>query len=250
MTDATKLTALTEAGQVAAKLHQEIAELIKPGLNLLEIEALANRRIREAGMKPAFPTNDFPATCCLSVNEEAVHGLPHDFELSDGDILKVDLGILHNGWMVDTARTHGVGAISNDAKRLLATTQVALEAAINVCRPGNRVGDIGEVVEKTVKAGGCAVIRDLSGHGVGRSLQEEPTVPNFGRAGTGPLLKEGMVLALEPITCLKPTKIAVLADGWTIIAQNGLATAQFEHTVLITDNNPIILTMLRNNVAL
>ncbi|HSX42011.1 MAG TPA: type I methionyl aminopeptidase [Candidatus Saccharimonadales bacterium] len=237
-----KLVALQAAGQVAAQIHQEVAAMIKPGLNLLEIEALANKRINEAGMKPAFPTNKFPATCCLSVNEEIVHGLPHDFELAEGDVLKVDLGVMSDGWMVDTARTHGVGQISNDAKRLLTVTEAALEAAIKVCRAGNHVGDIGAIVEQTVKAGGCAVIRDLSGHGVGRTLQEEPTIPNFGRPGTGPILKEGMVLAIEPITCLKATKIAVLSDGWTIIAQNGLATAQFEHTILVTDNEPLILT--------
>lgn len=244
MTD-TKLAALTAAGQVAAKLHQEIAALIKPGLNLLEIEKLANLRIKEAGMKPAFPTNDFPATCCLSVNDEIVHGLPHDFELSEGDVLKVDLGVLHDGWMVDTARTHGVGQISADAQRLLTVTEAALAAAIKVCQAGNRVGDIGAIVEQTVKAGGCAVIHDLSGHGVGRTLQEEPTIPNFGRPGTGPVLEEGMVLAIEPITCLKPTKIGVLEDGWTIIAENGLPTAQFEHTILITSGDPLVLTIIK-----
>ncbi len=247
MTDQHKLESLRAAGQVAAKLHEEIARMIKPGLNLLEIEKLANLRIKEAGMKPAFPTNDFPATCCLSVNDEVVHGLPHDFELSEGDVLKVDLGVLHNGWMVDTARTHGVGNISADAQRLLTVTEAALAAAIEVCRAGNTIGDIGAAVEKVVKEGNCAVIRDLSGHGVGRTLQEEPTVPNFGRPGTGPVLKEGMVLAIEPITCLKSTKIAVLSDGWTIIAQNGLDTAQFEHTIIISDNEPIILTEIKAN---
>ncbi len=216
--------------------------MIKPGLNLLTIEEFVQNSIKKAGMKPAFPTNHFPAATCLSVNEEVVHGLPHDSELESGDVLKVDLGVWHQGWMVDTARTHSVGKIAPDVKKLLTVTETALEAAIDVCRPGNRVGDISAVIEKTVTKAGFAVIEELSGHGVGQQLQEEPTIPNVGRAGTGPVLKEGMVLAIEPITCLKPTKIAVLADGWTIFAQNGLSTAQFEHTILITTGQPEVLT--------
>lgn len=238
-----KLSALQAAGKVAGALHTEIGALIRPGLNLLEIEELAEKRIKEAGMKPAFlGYHDYPAVTCLSVNDEIVHGLPRDYILEEGDVLKVDLGVSTDGWLVDTARTHGVGKITPQAQNLLDVTRQALEEAIKLCRVGQTTGDIGAVIEKTVKSAGCAVVPDLAGHGVGRTLQEEPSIMNYGKPGGGVALKEGMVLAIEPITSTKPTKIAILSDDWTIIAENGALTAQFEHTIIITDNEPIVLT--------
>ena len=241
--DKKDLQSLQEAGSVAARLHTEIGRMIKPGVNLLEIEELAVNRIKEAGMKPAFQGyKGYRYATCLSVNEEIVHGLPHDYTLETGDIISVDLGVKKDGMMVDTARTHAVGKISHTLSNLLAVTQTALHEALPLCRAGNTTGDIGAIIEKTVKEGSCAVIPELTGHGVGKTLQEPPSIPNHGRPGTGTTLKEGMVLAIEPITCLEKTDIAILADGWTIIARNGLPCAHFEDTVVITDGTPLVLT--------
>lgn len=234
---------LEKAGSLASKIHREVAAMIKPGLNLLEIEKYIDTNIRSNGMLPAFyGYKGYKFASCLSVNEEIVHGLPHDYELQNGDIISVDLGITCNGWMVDTARSHAVGTVTNRLKQLLAATNHSLELAIQEVKIGNHVGDIGNIVEKTINEAGFAVVRDLTGHGVGKTLQEPPTVPNFGKKGTGAVLKEGMVIAIEPIISVEKTEIAILADGWTIIARNGSTCAHFEDTVLITNEGPVVLT--------
>lgn len=241
--DKIKQDSLTQAGKLAAAIHREVAKKIKPGLNLLEIEQYVDERIRKSGMLPAFyGYKGYKYATCLSVNEEIVHGLPHDYTLAAGDIISVDLGVSCNGWMVDTARTHAVGKITPKLQQLLASTNQALSVAINEAKVGNTVGDIGAVVEKTVKDAGFFVVKELTGHGVGKTLQEPPTVPNFGRKGSGTQLKVGMVIAIEPITSVDQTDIAVLSDGWTIIARNGSPCAHFEDTVLITEDGPVVLT--------
>jgi len=238
-----KLDSLTLAGAKASEIHQKIAEMIKPGLNLTEIEDFARSEIDKSGMKPAFlGYKGYKFVTCLSVNEEVVHGLPHDYVLQSGDIIAVDLGVSLNGWIVDTARTHPVGKGMPKLANLLATTKRALENAVAECFPGKTVGDIGAAVESTVAKAGFAVIRELTGHGTGQSLQEPPSIPNHGKKGVGVKLKPGMVIAIEPITALEKSQIGVLSDGWTIITTNGSPTAHFEDTVLITDNNPVVLT--------
>lgn len=239
----TKKDSLIKAGELASRIHRDVAAIIKPGLNLLEIEKYVNDEIRSNKMLPAFyGYKGYKFATCLSVNEEIVHGLPHDYELASGDIISVDLGVSCDGWMVDTARTHAVGTITPRLQQLLSSTAFALELAVQEARIDNTVGDIGATVEKTVTEAGFSVVKELTGHGVGKTLQEPPTVPNFGRKGSGPTLKEGMVIAIEPITSVDQTDIAILSDGWTIIASNGSPCAHFEDTVLITNDGPVVLT--------
>jgi methionyl aminopeptidase len=237
------LKKLQAVGAVAKKAHQAAKNLIKPGVNVLAVEAVIKETIERAGMKPAFlGYKGYPAASCISVNDEIVHGIPTDRILEEGDIVSVDLGVESEGYIVDTARTHPVGQISGELTRLLAVTDSALKAGVGQAKDGHRTGDIGSAVEKVIKSGGFAVIRDLTGHGVGKTLQEPPSIPNFGTPGKGELLKEGMVLAIEPITSLKKTTIAILDDGWTIVALDHRPTAHFEDTVLVTKDGPIVLT--------
>lgn len=231
------------AGRVAYHFFEELTKLIKPGLNLLEIEQLAAQRIKEADCQPAFlGYKDYPAVTCLSVNSAIVHGIPYDYRLKNGDVLSVDIGIDNHGWLVDTARTYAVGSISAINKALLDTTQKALQNAIGVCRVGATTGDIGHIIQKTVEGEGFAIVRELTGHGVGPTLQEPPSIPNYGQPGKGSRLNAGMVIAIEPITSIAPVRVVVLSDGWTIAAEQEIVTAHFEHTIVVTDGEPIVLT--------
>jgi len=231
------------AGQVAHDFFEELNGFIKPGVNLLDIEALAAKRIAGAGLKPAFlGYKGYPAVTCISVNSAIVHGIPYSHQLEEGDVVAVDIGINNDGWLVDTARTYGVGRITDQHQKLLDTTKLALEQAIEVCCEGNTVGDIGATVAACVKAAGFAVVKELSGHGVGKTLQEAPSIPNYGKPGTGPKLTSGMVIAVEPIIAVKPVEVVILQDGWTIAAREEVVSAHFEHTIAITESDPIILT--------
>jgi methionyl aminopeptidase len=231
------------AGQIAAQFFAQLETFIKPGVNLLEIEEKARKIVEQNDLLPAFlGYKGYPAVTCISVNSAIVHGIPHDSVLKDGDIVSVDIGLSNDGFLVDTAYTYGVGQISTVNERLLAATKAALDAAMKQCRVGKRVGDIGAAVQQTVEAAGFAIIPELTGHGVGKTLQEPPTIPNYGTPGKGEVLKAGMVLAVEPITAAKKVKIGVQDDGWTIVASEEVATAHFEHTVLIDDAGPVILT--------
>jgi methionyl aminopeptidase len=231
------------AGRVAWNFFEDLKKMMKPGLNLLEIEAFARESISQSGMKPAFlGYKGYPAVTCLSVNSAIVHGIPYDYALQDGDVVAVDIGVSNDGYLVDTARTYGVGTIGKEARQLLEVTSHALDQAIEVCRASARVGDIGAVVEKCVKDAGFAIIEELTGHGVGKTLQEEPSIPNHGRPGTGATLKEGMVVAIEPITALKPVRVVILGDGWTIAAREDVLSAHFEHTIALTAEGPVVLT--------
>jgi methionyl aminopeptidase len=231
------------AGQVAWNIFEELKGLIKPGLNLLKIESIISERIKEAGMKPAFlGYKGYPAASCLSVNSEIVHGIPRDYELQEGDIIAVDLGVNNGGYLIDTARTYPVGTVRPEHLKLISVTADSLEAAIPLCRAGTKTGQIGQAIQSIVEDSGFAIVRELTGHGVGKTLQEEPSVPNHGPVSRGQVLEPGMVIAVEPITALKPVRAVVLADGWTIDADPSVVTAHFEHTILITDNDPIVLT--------
>lgn len=241
--DKARLLKQQQAGAVAYAFFEELERLIKPGLNLLEIEQLANKRINEAGYKPAFlGYKGYPATTCLSVNSAIVHGIPYDYLLDEGDVVSVDIGINNDGMLIDTARTYGVGKINSTNQRLIDITKTALDEAIKVCRQGQTTGDIGCCIQEIVEGADFAVIKELTGHGVGTTLQEAPTVPNYGRKGQGVVLQEGMVIAVEPITAVRPVKVVVLADGWTVAAKEDVVSAHFEHTVLITDGAPLVLS--------
>lgn len=243
MSESTKKTSLIRAGKLAGQIHQAITDTIGVGVNVLDIEELAARMIKEAGLKPAFQGyKGYPAVTCISINEEIVHGLPRRYALESGDIVKVDLGVNCDGWLVDTARTHLIDEVDDASKRLLAASEAALTAAIDLCRDGVHVGSIGATVEKIVTDAGFAVVRDLTGHGIGRTLQESPSIPNFGHVGRGPILHAGQAIAIEPITSVIPTDIALLKDGWTIIATEPTISVHVEHTILITDGDPIVLT--------
>lgn len=243
MTEAKRLETLKEIGVVAKQAHRAVQAAIRPGITAVELDKIAHDVIVNAGAKPAFlGYKGYPAATCISVNDEVVHGIPTERVLEEGDIVSVDLGVERNGCIVDTARTHPVGEVSGELRRLLQVTDSALQEAIAQAKVGNRVGDIGAAAEKVVKQGGFHIVRDLTGHGVGKTLQEPPSIPNFGRPGTGVPLREGMVLAIEPITSLKPTEIAMLSDNWTIIATAHCPCAHFEDTIYLTKSGPVVLT--------
>lgn len=236
---------LVAAGRVAALIHQAAQRLAVPGVNLISIEEEISQMIRSNGMKAAFlGYKNYPAASCLSVNSAVVHAVPKSYILKSGDVLSVDLGVENNGWIVDTAWSHAIGKLTPKVSRLLSVTKKALDEGIKVAQVGNHIGDIGSVIQNTVESAGFYVIKELTGHGVGRQLQIPPTIPNYGRAGSGIELKEGMILAIEPITALQRVKIVVEKDNWTIRAQPNVVCAHFEHTIVVTKTNPIVLTKL------
>jgi len=235
---------LVAAGQVAGRIHAEIGQMVAPGVNLLEIETAIKDKIKQTGMKPAFlGYKSYPAVSCLSVNSIVVHGIPTNYKLRVGDVLSVDLGVTNNGWIVDTADTHAIGAVGEPVKKLLQTTRKALDEAILQIRPGSRTGDIGAKVQEVVEKAGFFIIKELTGHGVGKELQMPPSIPNFGKIGQGALIKEGMVLAIEPITALQKVRVEVEEDDWTIRAYPDVICAHFEHTVFVGPDGPVILTL-------
>lgn len=236
-------TGQVDAGRVASLIHAKVKAMIKPKVNLLDIERLISELVRQARMKPAFfGFNNYPATSCLSVNSAVVHGIPYNYCLKEGDIVSVDFGVSSDGWIVDTARSYAVGRVLPEVKKLLDTTESSLELAIQLARPGNTVGDIGHVVQTKVEGEGFYVIRELTGHGVGKQLQMHPQIPNYGRKGAGTVLKVGMSIAIEPITALKPVSVAIADDNWTVQASEGVVSAHFEDTVFISLDGPIVLT--------
>ncbi len=232
-----------KAGMLAFEILEQLSTFIKPGRNVLEIERFAKDKIEASSLTAAFlGFKDYPAVTCVSVNSAIVHGVPFDYQLREGDVLTVDLGVNNDGWLVDTARSYGVGVISEENALLLSVTEEALNAAINACRIGRKVGDIGHIVQTIVEKNNFFIIKELTGHGVGKTLQEPPSVPNFGKPNSGPKLEEGMVIAVEPIVSTHPTKIVVMEDGWTIAAQSDSICAHFEHTIAITKGDPLVLT--------
>lgn len=236
---------MARGGGIIAGLVQELYGRIEPGMSTKEIDLFCERYIEaHAGAVPAFRgLYGFPGSVCISVNEEIVHGIPSEERvLEDGDIVSVDVGVKLDGWCSDSAWTFPVGTIGDDTAELLDVTQAALEAAVAVAVPGNHVGDIGAAVMDTVRDTPFGIVRDLVGHGIGREVHEDPQVPNIGRAGYGPLLREGMVLAIEPMLSAGSVDIRTLDDGWTVVTADRALSAHFEHTVAVTGEGPRILT--------
>ena len=230
-------------GEIVGGAHEKVREAIRPGVTTREIDRLVEAYIREEGGEPAFKGyRGFPASICISVNEEVVHGIPGERVLEEGDIVGVDIGVQALGFYADAAQTIPVGGVSGDAERLLRVTREALYAGIQEARPGNRVGDVSSTVQERVEKNGFSVVRSLVGHGIGRSMHEDPQVPNFGKPGEGPELKAGMVLAIEPMVNAGGFEVEVLADEWTVVTRDGSLSAHFEHSVAITDDGPVILT--------
>ncbi len=212
-----------------------------------DVDASAEEFSRSQGAVPAFKgypgVTPFPASICPSVNDQVVHAIPGAYELRDGDVLSIDAGVVLDGWVADAARTYPVGAVSPIAARLIESTRVSLERGIAAAVPGNHVGDIGNAVQTEIQAAGFAVVQSLVGHGVGRSMHEEPQVPNFGLPGAGPELREGYVIAIEPMVNAGRHEVVMADDGWTITTKDGSLSAHWEHTVAVTADGPRILTL-------
>ena len=244
-----ELDAMATAGAALAECIDILRDAVQTGATTLQIDGIAEEAIRARGGIPAFlgypggpNVPPFPGTICASLNDEIVHGIPGPVRLQDGDILSVDIGLILDGWVADTARTFPIGSITAEAARLISVTETALARGIAQARPGNRVGDIGNAVQTEVEAAGYSVVRALVGHGVGRTMHEEPQVPNFGEPGTGPMLEPGVVIAIEPMVNVGGFDVTVDADGWTIRTADGSLSAHAEHTVAVTENGPRILT--------
>ena len=247
-----EMDTIAQAGAIIGKLFGELPERVHPGVTTGEIDRFAEDFIvSHEGAVPAFKgLYGFPGSVCISVNEEVVHGIPSNHRvLDEGDIVSIDVGVRLDGWYSDSARTFAVGQVSDDAAQLMDVTQRSLEAAVGAAVTGNHVGDIGAAVVRVVDGTDFGIIRELVGHGVGRDLHEEPQVPNVGRSGYGPLLREGMVLAIEPMLSAGTPRIKTLDDGWTVITADRSLSAHFEHTVGITKDGPRILTAAEGPVG-
>ncbi len=242
---------MRESCAIAATVLYRLKALVQPGISTFDLdqagrELMASFGARSADFGYQIGSRRFPAYTCLSVNEEVVHGIGSIKRiLHDGDIISLDVTVEANGYIGDTAITVPVGSISPDVARLVQTTREALQIGIQQAQVGNRIGDISNAVQTYVEARGFGVVRDLVGHGVGRSMHEEPQIPNFGRRGVGEKIKAGMTLAIEPMVNLGTYRVKTLADGWTVVTADGLPSAHFEHTVLTTDKGPEILTIPR-----
>jgi methionyl aminopeptidase len=231
------------SAQLVSKTLGLVAEHIEPGISSLQLDKLAEEFIRDNGGTPGFlGLYDFPNTLCMSPNAQVVHGIPNDTPLVNGDILSVDCGVLMNGFYGDHAYTFKVGDVSPEVEQLLEVTEQSLILGIEQCKAGNRVGDIGHAIQRYTESFGYGVVKELVGHGLGRTMHEEPQVPNYGKRGKGKLLKNGMVLAIEPMINMGTAKIHQLDDGWTILTRDRLPSAHFEHDVAIVDGQPEVLS--------
>jgi methionyl aminopeptidase len=234
---------MANAGRVVVDTLALIGEHVRPGVTTAELDALADEFIVSQDGYPTFKGyRGYPAATCLSPNEMVVHGIPGPYELAEGDILSVDVGVTLDGFVADSAYTFPVGEISSEAERLLETCQTALAAGVEQCRPGNRLSDISHAVQQVTEAAGFSVVRSLVGHGVGRSMHEDPQIPNYGEPGRGPLLAEGMTFAIEPMINVGQPDIYVHDDEWSISTADGSLSAHFEHTVAVTAGGPRVLT--------
>lgn len=238
-----EIEAMRSSGRLLSRIADRIRSKITLGLSTREIDSFAEDAILKEGAIPAFKGYmGFPASICASLNEEVVHGIPSERRLEDGDILKLDIGINLNGYFSDYAFTVAIGLISNKAKRLLAAAKRALELGIAQAKPDNHLFNISRAIQNYVEAQGFSVVRDFVGHGIGRKMHEPPEIPNFGRAESGPVLKAGMVLAIEPMVNMGGWQIEIKENGWTAITRDRLESAHFEHTVAVTDSGPEVLT--------
>jgi methionyl aminopeptidase len=240
-----ELEIMREGGRKLAVVLEKIKGIIKPGITTGEIDRFAEELIRRENALPAFKGyRGYPAATCTSVNEVVVHGIPGNQKLKDSDIISIDLGLSYKDFFSDAAFTAGVGKIGSKARKLIEVTRDSLFEGIKAAKPENRLGDVSRAVQKYVEANGFSVVRQFVGHGIGRSLHEEPEIPNFGRAGKGEVLKPGMVLAIEPMVNLGTWECEVLEDGWTAVTMDRKLSAHFEHTVAVTEKGQEILTKL------
>ncbi|MCP3167208.1 type I methionyl aminopeptidase [Myxococcus qinghaiensis] len=239
-----EIALMRQAGRIVADVLDALEKAVVPGVTTWELDALAEKLTAERGARPAFKGYlGFPCVLCASINDEVVHGIPSKRrKLAEGDLMKLDFGVSYKGWFGDAARTVPVGKVSAEARSLLETTRESLQKAIQAMKPGNRLGDIGHAVQRHVEARGYAVVRDFTGHGIGRKLHEQPHVPNHGQAGAGMKLRAGMVLAVEPMVNQGTHEVEILDDDWTAVTADRKLSAHFEHTILITDGGAEVLT--------
>lgn len=238
-----QVEAMAAAGAILVRTLDLLERSVRPGVTTADLDAAAERFIRSQGAEPAFKGyRGFPGSICTSPNSMVVHGIPGPYELERGDIISIDVGVTLDGWVADAARTFAVGPVSPVAQKLLDITQRSLFDGVEHCVAGNRLGDVSHAVQETVEAAGLSVVRSLVGHGIGRDMHEDPQIPNYGEPGKGPLLEEGMVLAIEPMTTAGRQGVRVGNDGWAIFSQDGSLAAHFEFTVAVTAAGPRILT--------
>ena len=250
-----ELQLMIEAGQIVAHAKAKVVEAIEPGIETRELDNIAEETIRSFGAVPSFKGYNpgmsmpyaFPATICASLNEQIVHGIPSSRKLKEGDILKVDVGAIYGGMHGDSAFSIGVGETTGEARRLIDATRRSLDLGIARIRAGGRIGDISNAVQQYAEGLGYSVVRKYVGHGIGFNMHEEPQVPNYGRAGRGPLIRPGMALAVEPMLNIGTSETEVQADGWTVSTADGSLSAHFEDTIAITQDGPVITTRLAKN---
>lgn len=242
-----QLNAMREAGRITGEALLLAEEAVKPGVSTKHIDDIIRHYIERSGAKPSFlGLYGFPGSACISINEQVIHGIPsEDVILREGDIVKIDTGAFIRGFHGDSARTIGCGAISEEAKKLIEVTKDSFFKAVEQVKEGNRIGDIGYAVESYVNGFGYSAVRDFVGHGIGRALHEDPEVPNYGKAGRGPRLQNGMVIAIEPMINAGTYKVEMLADGWTVVTADRSLSAHYEHTVALTEEGAELLTWVR-----
>ena len=240
-----EIALMREAGKILAEVHEKLGEIIAPGISTLDIDKKGEELIRSYGCIPSFLNYEgYPASICVSVNDEVVHGIPNKKHyLREGDIVSLDAGVIYKGYHSDAARTHGVGQISEEAKRLIRVTEESFFKGIEFAKAGNHLNDISAAIQKHVEMNGFSVVRDLVGHGIGNHLHEEPEVPNFKRFGRGIKLRPGMTLAIEPMVNAGTHEVWLLEDDWTVVTQDGEFSAHYENTVLITEGEPELLSL-------
>ena len=239
-----EIEAMRKAGRVVARTLQHIAEMVKPGVKTVTLDRAAEKIIRQSGALPTFKGyHGFPASICVSINEEVVHGIPSARRLKDGDIVSIDCGATLNGYIGDAAITVCVGDCLPEVRSLVDTTRESLMQAISMCLAGNHLGDVSHCVQLCAREKGYGVVKEYCGHGVGRDLHEDPQVPNYGDPRTGPLLSQGLTIAIEPMLNLGTFNVKVKPDGWTVVTADGLPSAHWEHTVAVLDTGPVVLTL-------
>ncbi len=238
-----ELEAMRQSGRIVAQIMSELEPLVRPGIRTRDLDLYADKRTRELGAVPAFKGyRGYPASVCVSVNEEIIHGIPSGRILQEGDIVSLDFGALYEGFFSDSALTAPVGRVSAEARKLIGAAERAFEKGLEQMREGNRVSDISAAIQRSVESEGFSVIRQFVGHGIGRALHEEPQVPNFGVPGQGPKIRRGMILAIEPMIAMGGWEVEVQEDGWTAVTRDRTLAAHFEHTVALTENGPEILS--------
>jgi len=240
-----QIARMREVGKIVAYTHEVLKAHIKPGITTKELDIIAENEIRKYNAVPAFKGyGGFPASICTSVNEQVVHGIPGSYALKEGDIISIDIGAYKDNFFGDAAKTHGVAKISDEAQKLMDITKKSFYEGLKYCKEGYRLSDVSHAIQSFVEENGFSIVRDYVGHGIGTALHEDPQIPNFGSPGRGLRLAKGMVLAIEPMVNAGDFKVRTLSDDWTVVTIDGLNSSHYEHTLAITDDEPMLLTSM------